>query len=254
MYVFLWAALVGADPAGQPAQLTRDELHILASTDATAKEAVLKKYHNELIRLTGKLVSDKTGYVLIVADPADAKRLVRLPVKITDPAARRRIDHTLKLPVPPPVTLIGWARFREMTEQVAADYVAPDRLKPKPPPAGRIESLQQAHDRLQQAIIEDGERQAAIKEDARAKGKLLAVPVYALFSLDDASDDLRRYDHAPPTPPDKEKTAAAKLALAKSLLAEPATKTAGIARLRELVRDFPDTNAAQEAKKLLRAD
>jgi hypothetical protein len=52
---------------------------------------------------------------------------------------------------------------------------------------------------------------------------------------------------------DAESAAAGKLTLAKSLLADPATAARGRQRLAEIVRDYPGTKGAAEAKEMMEA-
>jgi hypothetical protein len=192
--MYALAIAVALDQAAA-AELTPAEVRILAGPDGEEKSAVLQRHHNQLLKLTGTLTF-KGGYFLTVGD---GKAAVRLPVKIGDRDARRRLDRLTNGPKDPTVTLIGWARFRKTEERIADDYVVPDELKPKPRLAGRSETLDQTYARVQRQMIEEEQRQAAVKEDARRKGKLIQVHAYGPYLLDDASDDLKRYDAKPPT-------------------------------------------------------
>lgn len=67
----------------------------------------------------------------------------------------------------------------------------------------------------------------------------------------DDSEDSKKEKSAD-KPDDPEKAAAQSLALAKQWLKSPITRDKGVERLEKIIADYPDTAAAEEAKKLLK--
>lgn len=249
-----------ATPANPPEPLTfgPKELAVLARKghpeDANElrqdRDNLLKRYHGRQVRVTGTVRLPTGGielelpfrnpsmiqFILRIETDVQTVRQVR---KIIEQNQAARRGNTV-------LTFVAEADFRRSYEGLAPDYVIPPDLLPRQ--RVRILTGQQVWEEAMRAAGEGLDPR--IMEDARKKGKLVTIEHYSLYGLKGAQ--IEGPKKVVPIPVDPEKTAAAKLALAQQLLSEARTRAGGIARLREIVRDYPNTKAAGEAKELLK--
>ena len=238
-------SLLAQEPQGQ-AVVSPKELAQLLSPHKHERVELLKHYHGKPIRLTGKAFVWEGQIQIEPAVQAPKAKYISLRVRFANPddvqKVRKFIEQNRAKRLETILDFTGLAEFVQKQEALARDYVVPDELRPR----ARVLSPDEVWRQMQAGS------DPRIMADARKKGKIVVVEECFPYWLRNARAETPVPKKAAPSKVDPEKTAAARLALAKQLLGGERTRDAGLAKLREIVSEYPGTAAAKEATVLIK--